>query len=214
MSDFAPIMRFASGVTGVVVKSSSPWKTLPEFIEFAKTNSRRTTYATSRAGSTMHVAMQYIEERSGIKWTHVPYPGARDTLAAVLGGHIDAAVGSTQWANDVRAGSLRLLAIIGDERMKAFPDVPTIKELGYNFTAHTTSLLVAPNGTPTAAIGRLDDAFRQAMDDPEFIQTVKGLELNVSYRNPDDLRRYLESASRDYAQIIDNLGIATEFNQK
>lgn len=210
--DFAPVLQFASGVTGVVVSSKAPWKTFQELLDYAKKNPASFTYATSGAGSTMHVAMQYIGVERGLDWTHVPYPGARDTLTAVLGGHINAAVGSTQWANDVRQGNLKLLAIVGNERMASFPDVPTTKELGFNFSASSASVIVARAGTPQPIIDKLDKAFRTAMDDPEFVKTVKNLELDVLYRDNQKLKTYLADTMTQFKAVIEELKLPTEFN--
>ncbi|MCT7376715.1 Bug family tripartite tricarboxylate transporter substrate binding protein [Chelativorans salis] len=211
--DFAPVMQFSSGVTGVVVKADSPWQTFEEFIADAKANPRNITYATSGAGSTMHVAMQYVGKEAGLDWTHVPYPGARDTLAAVLGGHVNAAVGSTQWVEDVRAGNMRLLAVISDTRMPAFPDVPTLPELGYDFDAHAVSVIVAPAGTPEPIIAKLDDAFHGAMETPEFKETLTKLIAAKEYRGHTELTAYLKKVKENFAGIIADLGIPTELNK-
>lgn len=210
--DFAPILQFASGVTGVVVNSKAPWNSFQELLDYAKKNPSEVTYATSGAGSTMHVAMQYIAAERGLDWTHVPYPGARDTLTAVLGGHINAAVGSTQWANDVRLGNLKLLAIIGNERMASFPDVPATKELGYNFSASSASVIVAPADTPQPIVDKLDNAFKAAMTDPDFVKTVKSLELDIHYRNNKELAAYLTDTMTQFGEVINELKLPTEFN--
>lgn len=214
MDDFVPVLQFASGATGVVVKSSAPWKTLPEFIQYAKENPGKVTYTTTGVGSTMHVAFQYIEKQAGIEWIHVPYPGAKQGLTAVMGGHVTAAVGSTQWAPEVNDGSLRLLATIGEQRMKAFPGAPTIRELGYNFGAASASLIVAPKGTPPAVVKKLGDAFRQAMDDPEYVRLMNNIHLEAVHRNSDEAKKYLEDIARDFAKVIVELKIPTEFDSK
>lgn len=212
LEDFAPVMQFGSGVTGVVVKADAPWQTFEEFVAAAEESPGSITYATSGAGSTMHVAMQYVGKEDGLDWTHVPYPGARDTLAAVLGGHVDAAVGSTQWAEDVKAGTMRLLAVISDTRMDAFPDVPTFPELGYDFDAHATNVIVAPAGTPEPIVEKLDAAFKEAMDTPEFEQTLQNLMTTKQYRGHEELTAYLHEVKDEFGGIIADLGIPTAFS--
>lgn len=214
MEDFVPILQFASGATGVVVKSSSPWKSLAELIRHAKENPGKVTYATTGAGTSMHVAFEYIGKQAGIEWTHVPYPGAKQGLTALMGGHITAAVGSTQWVPEVRDGSLRLLAITSGSRMKGFPDVPTIRELGYDFSTDSVSVLVAPQGTAPSTVQKLNDAFRKAMNEPEYVQLMQNLQLDASYRNSEELKRYMEDVSREFAKVIKSLRIPTEFDAK
>lgn len=208
--DFTPVMQYTSGATGVVVNADAPWQTFDELVADAKANPGTVTYATTGAGSTMHVAMQFVEKEAGLQWTHVPYPGARDTLAAVMGGHINAAVGSTQWAQDVKDGTLRLLAIIGENRMEDFPDVPTIIELGYNFSADSARILVAPAGTPDDVVAKIDAAFKQAMEDPEYVQTIDNMNLEPAYRGPADTKTYLQGVYDGFAQTIVDLEIPTE----
>lgn len=214
LDDFAPVLQFASSSSGVVVKANAPWKSMNELIQYAKQHPGMVTYTTTGAGTTMHVSFQYIEKQAGLQWTHVPYPAAKQGLAAVLGGHVNVAVGSTQWAPEVKDGSMRLLAITSGKRMAAYPDVPTIRELGYDFGADSISVIVAPKGLPPAIQERLNDAFTKAMDDPEFKRLLGNLALEGSYRNGADLRKYLEDVSRDFAKVIVDLKIPTEFDAK
>ena len=95
----------------------------------------------------------------------------------------------------VKQGKLRLLAAQGEKRMKAFPDVPTLRELGYDFTTGAYFMFVAPKGTPEAIVAKLDNALHKAMDDPKFIDLLGKLEIEVSYRNAADLKKYLEESN-------------------
>lgn len=214
LDDFSPVLQFASSSSGVVVKSSAPWKNMNELIQYAKQNPGMVTYTTTGAGTTMHVSFQYIEKQAGLQWTHVPYPAAKQGLAAVLGGHVQVAVGSTQWAPEVRDGSMRLLAITSGKRMAAYPDVPTIRELGYDFGADSVSVIVGPKGMPPAILEKLNDAFAKAMEDAEFKRLLGNLALEGSYRNGHELRRYLDEVSRDFAKVIVELKLPTEFDAK
>ncbi|MFO1269368.1 MAG: tripartite tricarboxylate transporter substrate binding protein [Rubrivivax sp.] len=214
MDDFAPVAQFATGVTGVVVKASAPWKTLPEMVEYARSHPGQLTYTTTGPGTTMHVAFQHIEQQSGIQWTHVPYPAAKQGLAAVLGGHVMAAVGSTQWVPEVRDGSMRLLAVISEQRMTAFPEVPTLRELGYDFAASAGSVLVAPKETPAAVIARLDQAVRKAMEDPEYQQLMRNIYHEPTYRGSEALKRHLDAANKEFARMVAALKIPTEFDAR
>ncbi|MGE5840883.1 MAG: tripartite tricarboxylate transporter substrate binding protein [Deltaproteobacteria bacterium] len=208
--DFIPVMHYAAVESGVVVKSDSPFKTFKDLVEYAKQNPGKVTYATSGAGSPMHMAMEFVAMKEGLKWTHVPQTGGAPGLAAVLGGHVTAMSDSTEWLPHVKEGSLRLLATHGEKRMKNFPNVPTFRDLGYDFINETVFMIAAPKGTPAPVIKKLDESFRQAMDDPQFVQTIANIEFAVSYRNSADTKKYLDDAYARFAELIKKLGIQKE----
>jgi tripartite-type tricarboxylate transporter receptor subunit TctC len=214
LNDIVPIMHFGAPQTGIVVKADSPWKTLKEFIDYAKKNPGKVTYSTTGVGSPMHLSMEYIAKQEGIKWTHVPYPGSTPALTALLGGHVTAQVGATEWVPFVKDGKVRLLATHGEKRMKTFPQVPTLRELGYEFVNETVFMFGAPKGTPPEIIKKLDDAFRKAMDDPEFVDTMAKMEIEIGYRNSADTKTYLEDAYKRIGKMIVDLKIPKESDQK
>ena len=195
LDDFVPVMHYGFSPNAVVVRTDSSWRTLKELVEYARQNPRKVTYSTGGTGSPMHLAMEFIARQEGIQWTHVPYQGANPAMIALLGGHVMAESGSTEWMPHVKEGKLRLLAAQGEKRMKAFPDVPTLRELGYDFTTGGYFMFVAPKGTPQSIVGKLDDALRKAMDDPKFLDLLGKLEMEVAYRNSSDLKKYLEESN-------------------
>ena len=91
--------------------------------------------------------------------------------------------------------------------MKSFPNVPTFRDLGYDFINETVFMIAAPKGTPAPVINKLDDSFHKAMDDPQFVQTITNIEFAVSYRNSADTKKYLDDAYARFADIIKKLGI-------
>ena len=208
--DFVPVMHFGAPQSGLVVKADSPWKTLKELVEYAKKNPGKVTYSSTGVGSPMHLAMEYIAKQEGIQWTHVPYPGSTPALTALLGGHVTAQSGSTEWIPQVKDGAVRLLATHGERRMKTFPEVPTFRELGYDFINETVFMVAAPKGTPPSTVRKLDEAFHKAMDDSEFIQIMAKMEIELAYRNSEDTKRYLEKAYSRLGKMIIELKIPKE----
>ena len=182
LEDFVPILHFAQPQTAIFVKSDSPYKTLKDLVEYARQNPGKVNYTTSGVGSPMHMIMEFIARQEKIQWTHVPYPGGGPALSAVLGGHVTAMSDSDGFPN-AKEGSFRILASHGEKRLKGFPDVPTVKELGYDIFNEATFLLVAPKGTPEPIINKLDAAFHKAMEDPELPAFLDKIEIQVSYRN-------------------------------
>jgi tripartite-type tricarboxylate transporter receptor subunit TctC len=208
--DFVPVMHFTSVQSGLVVKSDSEYKSVKDLIEFARKNPGKVTYGTPGAGSPMHMAMEFIGMKENIQWTHVPFTGGAPGVTALLGGHVTALSESTEWLPHVKDGTLRLLATHGEKRMSAFPDVPTLRELGYDFINETVFLIAAPKGTPPAVVSKLDAAFKQAMADPEFVKTIKTLEFEVTYRGAADTQAYLEDAYKRFGEMIQKLNIKKE----
>jgi len=214
LEDFVSIMHFGAPQTGVVVKADSPCKTFKDLVEYAKKNPGKVTYSSTGVGSPMHLAMEYVAKQEGIQWTHVPYPGSTPALTALMGGHVTAQSGSTEWIPQIRAGEVRLLATHGEKRMKIFPDVPTFRELGYDFINETVFMMAAPKGTPSPIVKKLEEAFHKAMDDPEFIQVMERMEIEITYRNSEDTKKYLEEAYARLGKMIIELKIPKEPEKK
>jgi len=214
--DFVPVLQWGHAGAGVVVKADSSWKTLKDLVEYARKNPGKVTYSSIGVNSPPHLVMQYIGKKEGIQWTHVPFAGGAPGVSSVLGGHITAMAGSMEWAAHVREGSLRILAIFEDARMSQFPDVPTAKELGYNYPNDPAAgyLISAPKGTAAPILNKLADAFHKAMDDPEFIQTMQQMEMKILYRNSKDAETYLDDAVRNLRMVIKELNIPRETEKK
>lgn len=214
IEDFIPIMHFGTSEAGLVVRADSPWKTLKEFVEYARKNPWKVTLAIPGTGTPQHIAMEYIGKKEGIQWTMVPYSGGAPGITALLGGHVTAYSGSTVWVPHVKAGSLRLLSTNGERRMKAFPEVPTLRQLGYDYSDEAIYMVTAPKGTPLSIVKKLDDAFRKAMDDPEFVRSMEKMEIEIYYRNHEDIKKHLEEAYHRFGKMIIDLKIPKESEQK
>jgi tripartite-type tricarboxylate transporter receptor subunit TctC len=132
---------------------------------------------------------------SAVQWTRVPYNGSAPALTALLGGHVHAVSCDTTWLPHVNAGTLRLLATHGENRMKMFPNIPTFKESGYDYVNENVFMMAAPK------------VFHRAMEDPEFTQTMARMELEVTYRNSEDTKKRIEEIFSRFKRIIEELKI-------
>jgi tripartite-type tricarboxylate transporter receptor subunit TctC len=208
--EFIPIMHLGAPESGLAVRADSPWKTLKDLVEYARKNPGKIAYTSTGTGLPMHLAMEYIaKQEGGIQWTHVP-SGDRDPILALLGGSVSACSTGTQWIPHVKAGTLRALVTYGEKRLKTFPEIPILRELGYDFINETVILLAAPQGTPPSIVKKLDDAFRKAMDAPEFVDYMEKMEYAITYRNHGDIKRYLEDAYARIGKMIQELKIPRE----
>ena len=211
MDDFIPLMHFATpSLTPIVVKSASPWKTFKELTDYAKKNPGKVTYSTLGVGSPMHLAMEYVAKQDGITWTHVPFPGAMPAFTALLGDHVAVNAGAGESVPYIKDGTVRILANLSEKRVKAWPNVPTFRELGYDFFNESVFMFSTPKGTPQYIVDKLQNAFRKAMDDPEFAGVMTKVEFDTSYRNSADTRKYLDEASGRIGHMIQELKLPKE----
>jgi len=193
LTSFTPIIGIALAAnTALIVRPDSPWKTAQEFIGYAKKNPGKIKYSSSGVGTGMHVAMEYIAAKENIKWVHIPYKGTAQARIALVGGHVDACSAGAEFAQFALQGQVRVLATHGATRSPEFPDVPTLKELGYDFVKETIFALFAPAGLAPDVLKKLETAFTKAMEAPEFKATIEKLDCTKAYYNAKDYDRYLK----------------------
>ncbi len=208
--DFVPVLHYGSMESGLFVKADAPWKTLKEFVEYAKKNPGKVTYGVSGTGTPQHLAMEFIsKQEGGINWTAVPVTG-EDNSVPLLGGHVTAGSIGSVYASHVKDGSLRLLATHGERRLKEFPNVPTFRECGYDFYNETVMVVAAPKGTPPEMIRVVDEALRKQMNDPEFVKYMATSGNQISYRGSADAKKYLDNAYARIGKMIKELNVPTE----
>ena len=176
INDLTYILQITGFVMGVVVRADAPWKTLPELLAYAKANPGKLNWGTLGIGSTQHLAMERVGMAQGLGWTHAPYRGTADTLRALLGGEIDFASEASGWAPMVQAGQLRLLAVFTATRAKRFPEIPTVKELGFDVIVDSPGGLIGPKGMDPVVVAVLADAFRAAAQEPEHLKFLENMD--------------------------------------
>jgi tripartite-type tricarboxylate transporter receptor subunit TctC len=209
LDDFTPIMQYAGPQSGVVVRTDSPFKTFKDLVEYARKNPGKLTYTISGTLTPHHIAMMHVAKKEGIQWTAVPVPGG-DPNMPLLGGHVTAFSGATSWKRYVDSGQFRLLVIASERRMKAFPDVPTLTELGYDFVNRGFYMVATRSGTPAPIVKKLDDAFKKAAEDPEFVAYMNKIEMDIVYRSSDDLKKYLQDTYDRFGKVIVDLQLPRE----
>jgi len=206
-TDFTWIIHLTGYTFGVVVRADSPWKTWADLIAYAKANPGKLTYATPGNGTSLHITMEDIAQREGIQWTQVPYKGYAEAAQGLLGGHVDSHADSTGWGEQVNAGRLRLLCTWGPTRTKRWPNVPNLKDLGYPIVSNSPYGLAGPKGMDPAAVKVLHDAFKKALDDPEFQKMLDKYDQDVFYMNSADYTAFAKKAIEEEQKAVRKLGL-------
>ncbi|MBZ4655119.1 MAG: transporter substrate-binding protein [Peptococcaceae bacterium] len=206
--DFDLLMRVNMDSAALTVKADAPYQTLKDFIEYAKANPGKINVGNSGPGSVWHIAAGLLEEKTGIKLNHVPFNGAAPAITDLVGGHIQAVtVSPAEVQSQVKAGQLKMLAVMSPERNPNFPDVPTFKELGYDINFGTWRGLAVPKGTPDNVKKVLADAFKKGYDSQEFQDFAKKAGLGLAYAPADKFKEFLDSLSKDVESVMQKLGL-------
>jgi tripartite-type tricarboxylate transporter receptor subunit TctC len=190
IADLTYVLGVSGYTFGVVVRAEAPWKNWNEFVAFAKANPDKVSYGTPGANTSLHITMEEIAFKQGIKWTHVPHKGNAPSMAALLGGHIDAAADATGWGPHVNAGKMRLLVVWGEKRTKRWPDAPTLREVGIDIVSNSPYGFAGPKGMDPAVVKTLHDAFKRGMEDPTHLAIMDKYDQELWYLSSADYAKY------------------------
>ena len=182
VNDLTPIVQ-VSGVTfGLLVPADSPWSNLNDLLSWARSHPGQLLMGSTGIGTTAHLAMEEILLENSISYSHIPYKGTTEQMLAIASNQLMAGVNSTGFAPWVDQHKIRLLAIFSAERSARWPQVPTLRELGYERSVYTSPWgLAAPHGTPPAIVQILHNAFRQAMFTPRHRAALARYDQDISY---------------------------------
>jgi tripartite-type tricarboxylate transporter receptor subunit TctC len=208
--DFTYIIGLTGYTFGVVVRKDAPWKTFQEMLADGKANPGKIKYGTPGAGTSLHIGMEQIAKQAGgIKWTHVPFKGAAETNAALLGGHVDAVADSTGWGPLVNSGDFRLLVTWGASRTKNWPDVPVLKELGLNLVANSPYGIAGPKGMDPKVVKALHDAFKKGLEEPSYAAALEKFDQELAYLSTEDYAKHAAQNIEEAKKLVDDLGLKT-----
>jgi len=206
-TDFTYIIGVSGYTFGVVVKDDAPWKTFQELVADARANPGKINYGSPGTGTSLHIAMEQIAKRQGIKWTHIPFKGNSEAMNALLGGHIDAVADSSGWAQLVNAGQLRLLVTWGAVRTKNWPNVPTLRDIGIDLVANSPFGIAGPKGMDAKVVKVLHDAFKKGLEEPSYAEAMAKLDQEQFYLSSDDYRRFALQQIEEARRFIAELGL-------
>lgn len=200
--DFTPIGLILEAPHGLFVAQKSRFKSAKDLLQAAKTE--KLSFASTGAGAAAHMGMEMVKQRAGVDILHVPYKGSGPAITDMIGGQVDMFFATASpLVGQVKQGQLRLLAITGDKRNPAIPEVPTFAELGVNVVVTQWYGLAAPAGTPVAIVQLLSEHLSRALTTPEVRDAIRkdaAIERDVprdAFRQYilDDMVRYRSAAT-------------------
>lgn len=214
LKSFTSIIGYATTLNALVVKKDAPWKNLDELVDYAKKNPGKVKYTAGTIGTVMHQAMAYIAVKEGINWVYIPQTGAAPAMTALLGGHVDACSAGSDFIPFSRSGAVRPLALYEEKRSPYFPDVPTLKELGYDFVNDQVFAMTGPAGLPPAIVAKLETAFKRGMETPEFKSLLEKFSMTAVYYSGKDFDRYIHDLWPKLEKGLKETGIIKEVATK
>lgn len=192
--DFAPITAVSVAPFVVLVNGDSRWKTIQELMADIKAHPGKFTYASGGNGTLSHIGAQMVLTATGTDMSHIPYRGTGPARVDLLAGRVDVMVDSlTNTVPLMEAGKLRGLAALTPSARSFTPDLPTLEAVGVKgFEVSGWHVLLAPAGTPRAAIDRLNAAFREAMKDPLLSKNLASKGLQPTPTTPEELAAFMK----------------------
>ena len=207
--EFTAIAQLNADPSAITVRADAPWNTIDDFLAYAKEHPGEVRVGNSGTGAIWHLAAEALSKETGAKFNNIPFEGANPAVTSLLGGHIEAvSVSPAEVSNFVQAGTLKMLGVMADERVKAFPDVPTLKENGIDLSIGTWRGIVIPNNVPEDAMKVISDVTRLAADDPAFQEQLAKMNLNFFFLDGDAFQKKISHDNVYYKQLMTDLGLA------
>lgn len=210
--DFAPIILVVASANVLVVHPSLPVTSVKELIAYAKANPGRLTYASQGVGSSGHIAAEQFKQVAGVDIVHVPYRGAAPAVADLVAGHVSMMFDIVPLAMAQMAeGKVRALAVAAEKRVEVLPDVPTMAEAGVpEVQGGPWFGLLAPAGTPRAAIDWLNAEARKAFSAPDVRERFVKQGMHLPLGSPEDFAAHIAAETQRWGGVIRRAGIRLE----
>jgi tripartite-type tricarboxylate transporter receptor subunit TctC len=207
-ADFIPLGRLCADPVLVLVNDQQPYKTLAEFVDAAKKAPEKIVYSSGGFYGASHLPVALLEKATGVTgMRHLPTAGGGPAITACLGNNAQLTTQTVQATlSHVKAGKLRALATFGVERSKSLPEVPTMRELGYDVTYYLWVGLFAPKNTPAPIVSTLTAAIDKAAASPQFNEPLANIGLEPSYLPAGEFAKFWDEDIRRSEETIRGIG--------
>ncbi len=212
VKDFAPISLVAEIPNVLLVPSSSPIKSLKELIAYAKANPGKLNFGSGGIGTSNHLASELLKTLAQINIVHVPYKGSNQALIGMMGGEVGmVVVGIPPSQGQIKAGKVRALAVLSEERLPAFPNIPTAKEAGIdNFEVTTWYGILAPAGTPRDIVTRLNGELVKIIAMPDTKEKMQNAGFEPLSSTPEKFAEFVKTEIVRWGKVIKDANISIE----
>jgi tripartite-type tricarboxylate transporter receptor subunit TctC len=207
-ADFIPLARLIADPVLVLVNDQQPFKTLKEFIEFAKANPGKLVFSSGGLYGASHLPLAYLEKASGpLKLPHLPTAGGGPAITAILGNNAQVTTQSVSATlPHIKSGKLRPLAVFSTTRSKLLPDVPTLKELSYDVEYYLWVGIFAPKATPPAIVTTLREAIGKVVQSDQFKTTLTNIGQELDYLDGPDFQKFWDIDGKRSDEAVISIG--------
>lgn len=211
LRDLTPIARLVLEPALIAVKADSPYRSLKDFIAAAKQKPGELKQSGGSITSRDNVVRELLQKETGARWAFISFPGGGERLAALLGGHVQMMVIEPEEAGEhIRAGNLRVLAQVTEKRLPHFPQVPTLKEAGFDVpVVPQVRGVVAPPGIPAENVAYWEDVFGRLTRTASWRKFLEDNQFEDGYQNAADLSKFYDQFTSEMRRILQEAGIKT-----
>ena len=207
--DLQPIAQLNADQAAITVRADAPWSTVEEFLAAAKKEPGKVGMGNAGNGSIWHLAASALEEKTGVKFNHVPFQGAGPAVLALLGGHIDAvAVSPAEVTTHVQSGKLKTLAVMADKRVPGFDKVPTLKERNIDLVIGTWRGIGAPKNLPPEIATKLTAALKKVYDSAEFKDFMSNRGFGTVWGDAAEFAKFMDAGNAQMGDAMKAAGLA------
>jgi tripartite-type tricarboxylate transporter receptor subunit TctC len=212
MTAFVPVHGFGDSSLLMMVNASAPYKTIEDFIAYAKNNPGKLNFGSSGTGTATHLLGEMFQMATGTSMLHVPYKLNSNLYADLLSGTVDVIFDYTVVMRPlIEAGKLRALAISRADPLKTFPDVPTFKERGVDIELTAWASIAMPAGTPPEIVDKMSAAMAETMRDPAVVKYFEDNDFgNLGHIGPQKLKEFYVSESEKFKKVVEKAGVSLD----
>jgi tripartite-type tricarboxylate transporter receptor subunit TctC len=206
--DFKVVTQINEAFYLLSINADRPYKTIDQFIDYAKKNPGKIKYSSAGVGHIFHLAMEQAAKKAGIKVTHVPFKGTGKAVTAALGGHVDAVVCYPNAViESVKAKKLIPLAISAEKRQPVLPGTPTFIESGVDYSGRGWKAIFAHKNLPNDEFEFLQTAFLKLQNDKAFKKLMKGLGEIIAVIPGEKFEPFMQQEYKDFGELLTELGM-------
>ena len=205
--DFTYIIHLTGYVFAAFASADTPFKKWEDVIAYAKANPGKITYGSTGSGTSLHLGMEMLAEKSGVKFTHVPFKGAAEVNAAVAGGHVMLGASGTSIRPLVDAGKARFLNVWTVKRVSFLPDIPTLQDLGYPYVIDSPWGLAGPKGMDPKVVAKIHDAFKKALEEQPVIDSLARFDMVPNYKGTADYNVAVQEQIKLEEALLKRIGM-------